>query len=636
MGVAMASAQLLVMLISAATVVVAEVWPFREVPELCLQGPEFWCQDQETAAVCAKEEYCMHIWQNAPKEQNSPGEQMLMESPWKRGRKWKCKICIKVLKTLRKLLDEDTSEDAVNNALDNVCRRIGRLMRIPCQSLINQYRDKISGALQNDQDPQECCEEIKMCRNNPSNTQVMVPHDSLMVPEQCLQGPEFWCHNWEMASLCMKEEYCMDIWQNMSLENALGEEMLVESPWDWGRKKACKICIKILHILRDLVKKDTSDDAISNALGKVCGRIDFLMKIQCRLLIILFKNKFSEAVQNDQDPQECCQQIKMCRKNHTNTQVMVPHDSLMVPEQCLQGPEFWCHNWEMASLCMKEEYCMDIWQNMSLEMEEASDEELEKSSKKKKKSKKKKTKKKTKKKSKKKSKKKKTEKKKKKKHPAKPSVKCTGCTKILETLKNMIGKDVDDDTIDDAVSTVCDDFDEALATECNGIMDLYRDQIINALKNDQEPKEFCTQINMCGADNKSPNDPETLALAPTVANSCTICQTFTRQVMPELNDLLVESDFECALERKCEEHFGGSLQCKDFISAYGTKMKQVLNKPLDHVTTCLEIKACRPEVQAAMMNSNSDCQKGPQHWCSSLEAAVRCNALPFCANTWGF
>nr|XP_033804828.1 pulmonary surfactant-associated protein B-like isoform X2 [Geotrypetes seraphini] len=443
------------------------------------------------------------------------------------------------------------------------------------------------------------------------------------VPQLCLQGPELWCQDQETAAVCAREDYCMHIWQNAPKKlNAVGEEMLVEFPLKIGRKWKCKTCIKVMEKLSLLVGEDASDDDISSALKKVCRNIGVFMKIPCRILISLFKDKISDALQNNQNPQEFCKMIKMCR-NPSNTQVMGPHDSLRVPKQCLQGPKFWCQNWEMASLCMKEQYCMDIWQNMSLEMEESSHEEFEKSLKKKKK--------------KKKSKKKKSkkQKKKKKKKPAKPSVKCTSCTQILGTLKNMIGKDADDDMIEDALSTVCDDFDGAVATECNGIMELYRDQIKDALKNGDDPKEFCTVINMCGADIEQPKDMETLAFAPIATNSCTICQTFTHQVVPKLNDLLMESDFEHALERKCEVHFEGSSQCKDFISEYGAQMKQVLNKSLDHVTTCLEIKACKPEVQATMMGSNSDCQKGPQHWCSSMEVAIRCNALPLCADTWG-
>ncbi|XP_029460122.1 uncharacterized protein LOC115092872 isoform X2 [Rhinatrema bivittatum] len=560
-----------------------------------------------------------------------------------------------------RLRRREEMEDTISDALGAVCSTISSIMSTPCQALLDLFRDKITEVLQSNKDSHEFCGQIRMCHDNSSDTQVMALEDSLKVPEQCLQGPKFWCQDWEMASLCMREQYCMELWQNMPLEleepdgetsekslkrkkkNKRGKSSKKKNSRKGTKKNRrkgkknksprrssvkCKACTLVMGTLQSMIGNDADDDAINDALDTVCDSINVLLRIPCQALLNQFRDQITEALQNNQDSQEFCTQIRMCRNNPSDTQVVALEDSLKVPEQCLQGPKFWCQDWEMASLCMREQYCMELWQNMPLELEDSDGEKLEESLKKKKK--------KNKKNCHKSSKKKKRRKGKKNKSPKRSSVKCTACTKVIGTLKNMIGKDADDDAIDDAVSTVCDDLDGAVATECNGMMELYKDQIIDALKNEADPEEFCTQINLCGAALEPWNEPETVAFAPTTTNSCTICQTFTSLVTPKLNNDQVESDFEQALESRCEELFGESSQCKDFIAAYGAKMKQVLHEPLDHVTTCLEIKACRPEGQATMMGSDSECQKGPPYWCQSVQAAIRCNALAFCTNSWSF
>uniref|UniRef100_A0A8C8S881 Uncharacterized protein n=1 Tax=Pelusios castaneus TaxID=367368 RepID=A0A8C8S881_9SAUR len=129
------------------------------VPEQCLQGPAFWCQDTAKAVQCQQEQYCRSFWDDFPlwdqlEEDEAPAP------------KRKCRMCITVIKKVQSMIGDDPSEDNIEQALNSVCKSLGRLGGRMCKSLVKKYKDQISEALQNNQEAEDICTQIKLCKGS--------------------------------------------------------------------------------------------------------------------------------------------------------------------------------------------------------------------------------------------------------------------------------------------------------------------------------------------------------------------------------------------------------------------------------------------------------------------------------------
>ncbi|XP_069071576.1 uncharacterized protein [Pleurodeles waltl] len=327
----------------------------------------------------------------------------------------------------------------------------------------------------------------------------------LEISELCLQGPEYWCQSEQTASLCMKEDYCMELLRNApaetligsgagesagSLKNPFGENM------EWRRKDRfiklrgrwwllCKACKFIFGFLKRNVVDDQSDGQIRGALSTVCLKT-FFLRWPCQWAIGKFRDAIMHAFEEHLNPTKFCVNVKLC-SNRGGTDMELSH--LDDPKLCLQGSEYWCQSEETASLCMKEEYCMELWQNALAELEasshggpeDATEDEKRKKKKKNKKGKQD----------------KKGKKGKKNKRKEKTAVKCSGCTQIVTNLKNYVGGKLDDDTIKGAVDSMCDKVDDSIMKICTTMKEKSKDDLVAAVKNGGSPKDVCTQIQLC-------------------------------------------------------------------------------------------------------------------------------------------
>ncbi|XP_006031237.1 pulmonary surfactant-associated protein B-like [Alligator sinensis] len=130
-----------------------------QVPERCLQGPAYWCQDAETATECRKEQFCLSFWDTVLWDRLEEGA--LIPKPKKL-----CTLCTKVMQQLQSMVGEDADEDTIQKALKTVCKGLGRRLVRQCRSLVRKYEDQISDALQNGSDPQDTCTDLGLCSDS--------------------------------------------------------------------------------------------------------------------------------------------------------------------------------------------------------------------------------------------------------------------------------------------------------------------------------------------------------------------------------------------------------------------------------------------------------------------------------------
>ncbi|XP_078522993.1 uncharacterized protein LOC144792001 [Lissotriton helveticus] len=619
-----------------------------EIPTLCQQGPEYWCQSDETASLCMKEDFCVELWQNAAAETligSGAGESAgSLKEPFGENKEWRskdgtnqlrsglglrCRACKYVFNYLKKKVSDDHSEEEIGSALDKVCKSVLFLLRIPCKMVVRKYRDAITQAFEDEEDSATFCAMVKLCRKaEETDVELSYQED----PKLCLQGSEYWCQSEETASLCKKEDYCMELWQNVPAEleassDGAPEDATEEEEEKRKKKKKnkkrkkdkknkkdkkgkkgkknkkrkdktdvkCSGCTQIVTNLQKTVGENLDDDTVNGAVDSMCDEVDESISEICTTMKENNKDNLVEAVKNGDSPKDICTQVQMCKgqeldysEEETDVELSYQED----PKLCLQGSEYWCQSEETASLCKKEDYCMELWQNVPAELEASSDgapedatEEEEEKRKKKKKNKKRKKDKKNKKD------KKGKKGKKNKKRKDKTDVKCSGCTQIVTNLQKTVGENLDDDTVNGAVDSMCDEVDESISEICTTMKENNKDDLVEAVKNGDSPKDICTQIEMCKGQELDYSEGAPVS-APSVGPTCIFCQAFISFVKPLLTDNVHKKDTGPVLADLCMEHFGNSTTCKNFLSTYGPLVKHVLLKPWDEVTTCQEVGAC--------------------------------------------
>ncbi|XP_054854367.1 antimicrobial peptide NK-lysin-like [Eublepharis macularius] len=133
---------------------------------------------------------------------------------------------------------------------------------------------------------------------------------SHLVPETCLQGPEFWCKDMATAVECRREQYCWNLQNGSLLWETLLEEEEAPAP---GKK--CSMCIKIMQKLQELAGDDPDEEAINNAIRKTCKSLPKPLGWVCKTVMKKFRDKIIEALQNNEDPKEMCVDLKICRRD---------------------------------------------------------------------------------------------------------------------------------------------------------------------------------------------------------------------------------------------------------------------------------------------------------------------------------
>ncbi|KAM9165311.1 antimicrobial peptide NK-lysin-like [Pangshura tecta] len=131
------------------------------VPTRCLQGPKFWCQDVATAVECQREQYCTSLWADVPL-----WDQLEEEDEARLPNK-KCTFCTQIVEKLKQLAGDDPDNDAINKALNSVCRSVGKRLARTCKSLLKKYKDQLMDGLQNDDEATDICISMRMCKEPP-------------------------------------------------------------------------------------------------------------------------------------------------------------------------------------------------------------------------------------------------------------------------------------------------------------------------------------------------------------------------------------------------------------------------------------------------------------------------------------
>nr|XP_014343936.1 PREDICTED: prosaposin isoform X1 [Latimeria chalumnae] len=115
-----------------------------------------------------------------------------------------CEVCETMVSYLDGILEENSTQAEIEDALKKVCSFLPEKMRSQCDQLIAQYEPDIMQLVLQMLDPEFVCTHLGAC----GTAKV-----GLLGKEQCVWGPSYWCKNMETAARCNAVEHCKNhVW----------------------------------------------------------------------------------------------------------------------------------------------------------------------------------------------------------------------------------------------------------------------------------------------------------------------------------------------------------------------------------------------------------------------------------------
>lgn len=79
-----------------------------------------------------------------------------------------------------------------------------------------------------------------------------------------------------------------------------------------GKGIKCRVCVSLVKKVQKIVGDDPDEDAINDALNKVCSTGRRQRSI-CKQLLKKLRQQLSDALQNNDDPRDVCTTLGLCK-----------------------------------------------------------------------------------------------------------------------------------------------------------------------------------------------------------------------------------------------------------------------------------------------------------------------------------
>ncbi|XP_069799977.1 pulmonary surfactant-associated protein B isoform X2 [Dendropsophus ebraccatus] len=366
------------------------------VKEECTRGPEFWCQDLETAVQCGAVEHCK-------------------QNVWKEELDTECLQCKQIVGLLIGMAKSSPIPTYVKNFLHEQCSRIPPF-QTECIKIVDEYEEVIISVLENQFNPTFICTTIKICHaeeslswspDHPSKAVLenIIPliRDTIQtmhakatkdikeelpipmplcwmcksfvgkfeaaIPKQAIaKGASELCLALPLkvagVCQCIVEKYvviildtilgklgpklvCGLLFMCVTGENCAPEVMpVLESDI------TCDTCMAITSIVKSTSGVNMTQEGISIALSKVCTSSKDWK--ECYAFIEDHQAELSSLLLKPWDHKITCQTLGAC-----------PAPSETIPPEnsaCTAGPSYWCQSLDNARECTALGHCLaHVW-----------------------------------------------------------------------------------------------------------------------------------------------------------------------------------------------------------------------------------------------------------------------------------
>uniref|UniRef100_A0A8C5WBV1 Prosaposin n=1 Tax=Leptobrachium leishanense TaxID=445787 RepID=A0A8C5WBV1_9ANUR len=110
-----------------------------------------------------------------------------------------CKICKLIVNYVDSVLEKNTTEERITDALIRVCNFLPNEMQDQCRSILSAYEPMLLQLLLQTLVPDYVCMELGLCSSS------KIP---LVGTDKCTLGPSYWCKDMSTAAMCNAVQHC--------------------------------------------------------------------------------------------------------------------------------------------------------------------------------------------------------------------------------------------------------------------------------------------------------------------------------------------------------------------------------------------------------------------------------------------
>jgi saposin len=175
-----------------------------------------------------------------------------------------CALCEFAMTTLEKMLGDRKNEEAVRDALDQLCGYLPKTVSAQCAEYVNTYSVMIIDMIAHDLPPAQVCSSLGLCEGQGENENVLTAYKDPAQTDVENDGP--------MCTLC---------------EYSIGE-------------------------LDQFITDPHNEEEVKQALDKVCYQLSAPVKKECLRMVTAYTDELIDMIVSDYTPEEICAEIRMC------------------------------------------------------------------------------------------------------------------------------------------------------------------------------------------------------------------------------------------------------------------------------------------------------------------------------------
>lgn len=251
-----------------------------------------------------------------------------------------CAICEFLVKEIEAQLAKNKTETEIIADLDKVCSHLGAI-KAECTAVVNQYAPQLIQLLLNKEDPQTVCHQVGLCKNATKIVEEKVDASAECAICEFLVKEieaELAKNSTEAAIMKKLDAVCSHLGaikaECTAVVNQYGPQIiaLLEQKEDpqtvCTQVKACKtaarkvapvaataecaICEFLIKEVEARLASNKTETEIEADLDKVCGHLGAI-KAECTAVVNQYLPQMIQALENKEDPQTVCTQVKACK-----------------------------------------------------------------------------------------------------------------------------------------------------------------------------------------------------------------------------------------------------------------------------------------------------------------------------------
>jgi len=221
-----------------------------------------------------------------------------------------CTLCEYAVTTLDNMLENESTEEEIEQALDVVCYQLSAPVHKECLKMVHKYTDEIIHMLVHDYSAEDVCSALSLCVNEEISSNDINALD--------------------------------DFLGSVEDEDSLQE----------GESVGCVMCEFAVSVLDEHLDDDSTIDQVERVVQFLCSYLPGSIADECTDFVDQNGKKLIDAlVKDDLDPQEVCTiELNLCSGSKKDI-------ASVGAAPCEFGPELWCSTPFHAKICKAEAFC---------------------------------------------------------------------------------------------------------------------------------------------------------------------------------------------------------------------------------------------------------------------------------------